>query len=93
MFNISFAELIVILLLGALVLGPEEIGAVARFCGRAARKSRGLLAMIKEYVNEDEIAELKAIKTPVDEMREIKDSLNPEISPQSQNSAKTHKES
>lgn len=76
MFNISFAELIVILLLGALILGPGEIGAVARFCGRAVRKSRGLLSEIKAYVNADD-GELDDIKAAAEEIKGVKDDLNP----------------
>lgn len=71
MFNISFAELMVILLLAFLILGPDEMVKVARFFGRLVRKSRKLLWQIKEYVNEE------AVETGIDEvkkaMSEVKD--------------------
>lgn len=64
MFNISFAEFIVILLLAFLILGPNEMVKVARFLGRAVRKCRKLLWQIKEYVNEE------AAETGLDEVKE-----------------------
>lgn len=71
MFNISFAELMVILLLAFLILGPDEMVKVARFFGRLVRKSRKLLWQIREYVNEE------AAETGIDEVKkavsEIKD--------------------
>ena len=70
MFNISFAELIVILILAFVILGPDEMVKVARFCGRVVRKSRRLLWQIKEYVN-DEAAEtsLDEVKKAADEVK------------------------
>ncbi len=38
----SFGEVIVIALVAMIVLGPEKIPEVARFCGRAMRKFREL---------------------------------------------------
>lgn len=64
MFNISFAEFIVIMLLAFLILGPNEMVKVARFLGRAVRKCRKLLWQIKEYVNEE------AAETGLDEVKE-----------------------
>lgn len=65
MFNISFAELMVILLLAFLILGPDDMVKVARFFGRLVRKSRKLLWQIKEYVNEE------AAETGLDEVKDI----------------------
>ena len=53
MFNISFAELIVILLLAFLILGPDEMVKVARFFGKLVRKGRKLLWRIRDYVNDE----------------------------------------
>ena len=71
MFNISFAEFIVIMLLAFLILGPNEMVKVARFFGRALRKCRKLLWQIKEYVNE-EAAEtgLGDVKETISEVKE-----------------------
>lgn len=64
MFNISFAEFIVIMLLAFLILGPNEMVKVARFLGRAVRKCRKMLWQIKEYVNEE------AAETGLDDVKE-----------------------
>lgn len=72
MFNISFAELMVILLLAFLILGPDDMVKVARFFGRLVRKSRKLLWQIKEFVNE-EAAEtgLDEVKSVVSEVKDV----------------------
>ncbi|MBQ1251880.1 MAG: twin-arginine translocase TatA/TatE family subunit [Firmicutes bacterium] len=77
MFNISFAECIVILLLAFLILGPDEMVKIARFLGRAVRKCRGLLYKIKEYVN-DEAADsgLDEIKKVADEIKDVQSSVD-----------------
>lgn len=69
MFNISFAELIVILILAFIILGPDEMVKVARFCGRLVRKSRHLLWQIKEYVNKE------AAETGLDEVKKAADEV------------------
>ena len=53
MFNISFSELIVILILSFLILGPAGMSKVARFFGKAVREARKYLSAIKEYVNDE----------------------------------------
>ena len=77
MFNISFAECIVILLLAFLILGPDEMVKIARFLGKAVRKCRGLLYKIKEYVN-DEAADsgLDEIKKVADEIKDVQSSVD-----------------
>lgn len=71
MFNISFAEFIVIMLLAFLILGPNEMVKVARFLGHSVRKCRTLLWKIKEYVNE-EAAEtgLEDVKHTISEVKQ-----------------------
>ena len=71
MFNISFAEFIVILLLAFLILGPDEMVKAARFFGKLVRKGRKLLWKIREFVNE-EVSEagLDDVKETVSEVRE-----------------------
>lgn len=71
MFNISFAEFIVILLLAFLILGPNEMAKVARFLGRGLRKCRKLLWQIKEYVNEE--AAETGLDDVKDTVRDVKD--------------------
>ena len=71
MFNISFAEFIVILLLAFLILGPDEMVKAARFFGKLVRKGRKLLWKIREFVNE-EVSEagLDDVKETVSEVRD-----------------------
>lgn len=72
MFNISFAELMVILLLAFLILGPDEMVKVARFFGRLVRKSRKLLWQIKEYVNEEAVETgIEEVKKAVSEVKDV----------------------
>lgn len=71
MFNISFAELIVILLLAFLILGPDEMVKVARFFGKLVRKGRKLLWRIRDYVNEEASdAGLDEVKETVSEVKD-----------------------
>lgn len=65
MFNISFAEFIVILLLAFLILGPDEMVKVARFLGKAVRKGRDLMVKIKDYVNDE------AAQSGIDEWKDV----------------------
>ena len=74
MFNISFAEFIVIMLLAFLILGPNEMVKVARFFGRAVRKCRKWLWQIKEYVNEE--AADTGLKDVKETLSEVKDAAS-----------------
>ncbi len=81
MFNISFSEFIVILLLAFIILGPDEMGKVARFCGKAVREGRKYMYRIKEYVNEETAGTgLDDVKDAVsdlnDTLRETKKTLS-----------------
>lgn len=71
MFNISFAELVVILLLAFLILGPDEMVKVARFFGKLVRKGRKLLWRIRDYVNDEASdAGLDEVKETVSEVKD-----------------------
>ena len=71
MFNISFAEFIVILLLAFLILGPDEMVKAARFFGKLVRKGRKLLWKIREFVNEEvSAAGLDDVKETVSEVKD-----------------------
>lgn len=43
MFNIGFSELLLVLLVAFLVVGPKDLPKVARWLGRTVKKSRRLL--------------------------------------------------
>lgn len=55
MFNIGFSELLLVLLVAFLVVGPKDLPKVARWLGRAVKKSRRLLNEIKKESGWDEL--------------------------------------
>ena len=54
MFNIGFSELLLVLLVAFLVVGPKDLPKVARWLGRTVKKSR-LLNEIKKESGWDEL--------------------------------------
>lgn len=55
MFNIGASELILILLIAFIVVGPKDLPKIARFLGRMVRKARTLLKEIKQETGMDEV--------------------------------------
>lgn len=55
MFNIGFSELLLVLLVAFLVVGPKDLPKVARWLGCAVKKSRRLLNEIKKESGWDEL--------------------------------------
>ena len=55
MFNIGFSELLLVLLVAFLVVGPKDLPKVARWLGRTGKKSRRLLNEIKKESGWDEL--------------------------------------
>lgn len=55
MFNIGFSELLLVMLVAFLVVGPKDLPKVARWLGRAVKKSRRLLNEIKKESGWDEL--------------------------------------
>lgn len=55
MFNIGFSELLLVLLVAFLVVGPKDLLKVARWLGRTVKKSRRLLNEIKKESGWDEL--------------------------------------
>lgn len=55
MFNIGFSELLLVLLVAFLVVGPKDLPKVARWLGRTVKKSRCLLNEIKKESGWDEL--------------------------------------
>jgi len=84
MFDVGFAEILLLSLVGLLVLGPERLPRVARTLGGIARKARsswlGLKQSIEAELRAEELKEpLKhfenEIKSTVDEVKSGVDSL------------------
>ena len=68
MFNIGFAELILVLLVAFLVVGPKDLPKVARWLGRCVRKARQLIREVKQEIGWDELTEeTKSIKQDLDQ--------------------------
>jgi sec-independent protein translocase protein TatB len=78
MFDVGFAEILLLTLVGLLVLGPERLPRVARTLGGMARKARGSWLSLKRSIEAEMRAEelkeplrnfQKDIKTTVDDLR------------------------
>ncbi len=57
MFNIGAMELILILLIAFIVVGPKDLPKIARFLGRMVRKARSMIRDIKQETGFDEVEE------------------------------------
>lgn len=55
MFNIGFSELIVVLLIAFLVVGPKDLPRVARWLGRTVRKMRLMIREVKKETGWDDL--------------------------------------
>ena len=55
MFNLGFGEIIVVLLVALVVVGPDDLPQVARWMGRNLRKLREMLQEIKRQSGLDEV--------------------------------------
>jgi len=75
MFDVGFAELLLLSLVGLLVLGPERLPRVARALGGMARKARGSWLSLKRSIE----AEMRAeeLKEPLRQFeKELKSTVN-----------------
>ena len=78
MFNISFSELLIILLVAFLVVGPKDLAKVARSLGRAVKKGRNFIYDIKSYVNSDgDNHPIRDVKDAVSDVKEEINKANP----------------
>ena len=55
MFNIGFSELIVVLLIAFLVVGPKDLPKVARWLGRMVKKLKQLIREVKQETGWDDL--------------------------------------
>ena len=55
MFNVGFLELVVVLLVAFLVVGPKDLPKVARWIARQVKKCRALLRELKTETGWDEL--------------------------------------
>ena len=68
MFNIGFAEIILILLIAFLVVGPKDLPKVARWLGRMVRRAKQLIRELKEEIGWNEMmAETADVRRDIDD--------------------------
>ena len=81
MFDLGFAELIVIGIVALVVLGPERLPVVARVAGKYFAKARRMVNQVKEDIElESELAEIRSIeKETRDIAREVSESVTSEV--------------
>ena len=77
-FNIGFTELLLVLLVAFLVVGPKDLPKVARWLGRMVKKLRQLLREVKKETGWDELEkEFKDTKSDMnDTLKEVKQDLD-----------------
>lgn len=81
MFDVGFAEIFLLGVIGLLVLGPEKLPAVARTLGGLMRKARASWASLRSTI-EAELAEAdvaKPMKEVADEIKQIGKDLKPDL--------------
>jgi len=81
MFDVGFAELFLLSLIGLIVLGPERLPAVARTIGGFMRKARASWTSLRNTI-ESELAEADItapIKDAADELRRIGKDMNTDL--------------
>lgn len=81
MFDVGFAELFLLSLIGLIVLGPERLPAVARTIGGFMRKARASWASLRTTI-ESELAEADItapIKKAGEELRRIGKDMNTDL--------------
>lgn len=67
MFNIGFAELLLILLIAFVVVGPKDLPKVARALGRFVKYIRNMIEEVKRESGLDEVeSELKTMEHEID---------------------------
>lgn len=67
LFNIGFAELLVVLVVAYVIVGPKDLPKVARWLGRMVRRARQLIRELKEEVGWNEMmAETEDVRRDID---------------------------
>ena len=68
MFNIGFSELIIVLLIAFLVVGPKDLPKVARWLGRMVKKLKQMINEVKKETGWDDLEkEIKDTKTDLNQ--------------------------
>lgn len=75
MFNIGGAELLVILLIAFVVVGPKDLPKIARALGRAVKSIRGMVEEVKRETGLDDLS--KEFKDVQRDIKQTADSVDP----------------
>jgi len=75
MFNIGGAELVVILLIAFVVVGPKDLPKIARALGRMFRSLRSMVEEVKRETGLDELT--KDLKEAERDIKQTADSIDP----------------
>lgn len=68
MFNIGFAELILVLVIAYVFVGPKDLPKVARWLARLVKKAKRMLQDVKDEVGWDEMmAETEDVRKDIDQ--------------------------
>ena len=68
MFNIGFAELLLVLIIAYVIVGPRDLPKVARWLGRMVRSARRLIQELRAEVGWDELmAETSDIRKEIND--------------------------
>ena len=79
MFNIGFAELLLILLIAFVVVGPKDLPKIARALGRFVKYMRNMIEEVKRESGLDEVEkEIKTMERKIDEGARAMD-IRPEL--------------
>jgi sec-independent protein translocase protein TatB len=82
MFEVGFTEIIVILGLALLVLGPEKLPGLAEKVGRWTGRARSMARQLRSQLEQEVTLEQMAKSKPMQAQRETPvDSGSPEVSP------------
>lgn len=82
MFDIGFLELLVIMVVALIVIGPERLPRVARHAGRWIGRARRSLTRIKEEIDRELRAdELKEILRKQGDVKSLERLLDPSTTP------------
>jgi sec-independent protein translocase protein TatB len=89
MFGIGMGELILILIVALLVVGPRDLPKVARWLGRTVKSARHAAKTLSEALELDDLKEdidgikgdIDGIKNDVNEARKIEKKIEEEIEP------------
>ena len=76
MFNIGMGELLFIVLLALVVVGPERLPKIMREFGRFVRQAR---VFINEFTSQfsDELQSIQELQQPLQEFQQLADEINP----------------